>query len=81
MDEKKTNIVVNGTDDKVETEQIAYATVVTFAYPDYPQNPQVIYSVTYKGGPSQNPEGTLPLGGSVYVKNGMRFKVSPTGQS
>ena len=81
MADKKTTIVVDGTADHVDTDTVTYAQVVTFAYPDYPQNPQIIYSVIYKGGPSQNPEGTLPPGGSVYVKDGMRFSVSPTGQS
>jgi hypothetical protein len=81
MAEKKKTIVVDGTAHEVETEKVSYAEVVTFAYPEYPKNPQVTYSVTYKGGPHENPEGTLPVGGLVYVKDGMRFHVSPTGQS
>jgi hypothetical protein len=81
MDHKKTTIVVDGTPHEVETAQVTYAEVVTFAYPDYSKHPEVTYSVTYKGGPPENPEGILPPGGSVFVKNGMRFHVSPTGQS
>jgi hypothetical protein len=48
---------------------------------DYPQHPEITYSVRYKRGQGDKPEGTLSPGGSVKVKEGMTFSVSPTGQS
>lgn len=39
------------------------------------------YSVTYDRGPEDRPEDTLPFGGHVKVKKGMRFDVFPTGRS
>lgn len=62
-------------------EHISYAEVVTLEVPDYPQHPEITYSVKYKNGPAQNPEGVLAPGGSVKVKDGMKFSVHSTGQS
>ena len=80
-DKKTVTIVVDGTPHEVEKGKVSYAKVVTFAYPDYPQHPEVTYSVTYKKGPNSNHEGVLAPGGSVEVKDEMEFRVSRTGQS
>lgn len=80
--EKKTvTIIVDGTPHEVEKEKVSYADIVTLAYPDYPQHPEITYSVTYKRGPSANHEGILVPGGTVMVKKDMEFNVSRTGQS
>lgn len=80
-DKKKVTIVVDGTPHDVEKEKLSYADVVTLAYPDYPQHPEITYSVTYKKGPNSNHEGILAPGGTVMIKDGMVFNVSRTGQS
>ncbi len=54
---------------------------MTLAYPDYPHHPEITYSVTYTKGPIEKPEGILPPGGEVKVKEGMVFRVNRTGQS
>ncbi len=73
------NIYVNGTPHAWEEKEISYAQVVLFAFPDGDQT--LIYSITYKNGHGDKPEGTLSPGGSVKVKDEMSFRVSPTGQS
>jgi Multiubiquitin len=78
---KTVTIVIDGTPHEVAKDTMTYAEIVTLAYPDYPSNPQITYSVTYKRGHGNKPEGTLSLGGSVNVKDGMIFNVSRTGQS
>lgn len=77
----KITIVVDATQFEVTKEVLTYAEVVTLVNPDYPQHPEVTYSVTYMRGPHENHEGTLSPGGSVRIKNGMVFRVSRTGQS
>ena len=79
--EREVTIIVNGTPHKWPEREITYAQVVTIDVPDYPQHPEITYSVKYKNGPTHKPEGTLSPGGSVKVKDGMVFSVSPTGQS
>jgi hypothetical protein len=74
-------IVVDGSPHEVNKGTATYADVVTLAYADYPQHPEITYSVTYKKGPTPNPEGILSSGGHVVVKDGMVFNVSRTGQS
>src|ERR1039458_5321937 len=80
-EKKEITIIVNGTPHEWPTEDITYAQVVTLDVPDYAQHPEITYSVKYKNGPGNKPEGTLSPGGSVKVKDGMIFSVSPTSQS
>ena len=80
-DHKTVTIIVEGTPHRWPEEYISYIQVVTLEVPDYPQNPQITYSVRYKDGPRNKPEGTLSPGGSVKVREGMNFSVSETGQS
>jgi len=74
-------IIVEGTPHVWLKDEITYVQVVTLEVPDYAQHPEITYSVKYKDGPAHKPEGTLPPGGKVKVKNGMIFSVSETGQS
>jgi Multiubiquitin len=75
---KTVTIIVDGTPHEAPKGKITYAQVVTLAYPDYPQHPEITYSVTYTQG---HHEGILPPGGNVEVKDGMEFRVNRTGQS
>lgn len=78
---KTVTIVVEGTEHEWPKGDISYVEVVTLEVPDYAQHPEITYSVRYKKGPGNKPEGTLAPGASVKVKEGMRFSVSETGQS
>ena len=78
---KMVTIVVEGTPHEWPKGKITYTEVVTLEVPDYPQHPEITYSVTYKKGNGNKPEGILSPGASVRVKEGMIFNVSETGQS
>ena len=78
---KTVTIVVNGTQHEWPKGDITYAEVVTLEVPDYAQHPEITYSVKYKNGHGDKPEGVLSPGGSVKVKKDMIFSVSETGQS
>lgn len=80
-DKKTVEIVVEGTKHVWPKDDISYAEVVTLEVPDYAQHTEITYSVTYKRGQGNKPEGTLVPGASVKVKEGMVFNVSETGQS
>jgi hypothetical protein len=79
--EKDITIVVEGTPHEWPKGEITYAEVVTLEFPDFAQHPEYTYSVKYTRGEGHKPEGVLLPGGSVKVKDGMVFSVSPTGQS
>ena len=78
---KMITIIVNGIPHAWPKEDITYVELVSLDVPDYLQHPEITYSVTYRNGHGQKPEGTLSSGGSVKVKDGMIFNVSRTGQS
>lgn len=80
-DKKRVTIIVEGTPHEWPRLEIKYEEVVTLEVPDYAQHPEITYSVKYKRGHGDKPEGILSPGGSVKVKEGMVFSVSPTGQS
>lgn len=82
MNNNTDTIIVEGTPHEwPKNEEITYAEVVTFEVPDYPQHQEITYSVKYKRGHGEKPEGTLVPGAKVKVKEGMIFNVSETGQS
>jgi len=81
MQKKEITIYVNSSPHQVEKGEISYDEVVTLAFPDFPQHPERTYSVTYKKGHGNKPEGILTPGSTIKVKNGMEFKVKHTGQS
>jgi hypothetical protein len=78
---KSATIYVNAVAHEWPKREITYAEVVTLGFPDYPQHPEITYSVKYKRGGGHKPEGTLAPGESVNVKEEMTFRVTQTGQS
>lgn len=74
-------IIVNAREYKVPGPKISYAQVVALAFTPVPTGPDVLFTVTYRKGPTQNPKGTLPEGESVTIKNGMIFNVTQTNRS
>lgn len=80
--DKSVTIIIDGTAHEVpKKDHISYAEIVTLADPQYPQHPDVNYTVTYERGHGNSPDGILAPGGSVKVKEGMVFHVDRTGQS
>lgn len=77
---KTVTITVEGTAHEWPKGEITYAEVVTLEVPDYPQHPEISYTVKYYRAHG-NKEGALAPGASIKVKEGMVFNVSETGQS
>ena len=82
VEEHKTQtIFVEGTPHEWPKEEITYAEVVTLEVPEYAEHPEITYAVKYNNGPRNKPEGILSRGGTVKIREGMIFNVSPTGKS
>ncbi len=73
-------VFVNQDEHKWKKEEISYDEVVALYLSDGATTSNE-YLIKYSHGPSQNPSGTLAPGNSVRVKDGMRFRVSGTGES
>ena len=78
--EKVFKIIVNQDEHDVDQKEISYARVVDL-YLGSGGASSNEYLVKYSHGPSENPSGTLAPGQQVKVKDGMRFRVSGTGES
>lgn len=74
-------IIVEGTPHLWLKPIITYAEVVKLFDPEFPQHPDITYSVKFKNGPRHKPEGILSPGASSKVKDHMVFNVCATGQS
>jgi len=78
---KTVTIIVEGSPHEWLKKEITYAEVVTLEVSNYASHPEITYSVIYKRGHGNKPQGVLVPGASVKVKEGMIFNVSETGQS
>jgi hypothetical protein len=78
---KDVTIVVNGTQKTVQKDDITYDEVVKLAFETPPYGENTLFSVTYRRGHGNKPEGILAEGESVKVKEGMIFDVTATDKS
>jgi hypothetical protein len=74
-------IIVNGEKKTVKTTKLSFDQVVDLAFNPRPEGPNIVFTITYRRGPKENPEGTLVQGGIVKIKEGMIFNVTATDKS
>ena len=80
--EHTTTIVVNAQEKTVTTKEITFEQVVDFAYDgNPPRGENWVFTVTYRRGADESPQGSLVKGASVKVKKGMVFNVTATDKS
>lgn len=77
---KTLTIWVNQDEHPVTKEKISYEAVIALYLQDG-GSPSNEYLIKYSRGHSDNISGTLAPGNEVMVKDGMRFRVSGTGES
>lgn len=79
--DKSFTIIVNGRSKHFVGEEITFAQIIALAFDNPPSGSGVIFTITYKRGPNNKPEGSVVEGRSVKVKEGMVFNVSYTDKS
>lgn len=79
-DGKMVTIVVNAEEKQVAKGDLTFAQVVELA-DGLPTGPNILYSITYRKGEGNKPEGTLVEGGTAKVKEGTIFNVTATDKS
>ncbi|PWV47054.1 multiubiquitin domain-containing protein [Chitinophaga sp. S165] len=72
---------VNGKEKVWKKSKISYSEAIILAYGEQLPNECRVYTVTYKKGPEQNPEGSMIEGDVVFVKSKMIINVSATDKS
>jgi hypothetical protein len=78
---KKFNIIVNGRPKEVSQSRLSFFEIIQLAFPGAVINETTAYTVTFKRGPTSNPEGSLVEGGNLNLKNGMVLNVTATDKS
>jgi hypothetical protein len=76
---KDFTIIVNGRGTVVAAKELSFVEIVALA--NLPAGPNFIYTVTYRRGHGNKPEGTLVEGDKVQIKEGMIFNVTATDKS
>ncbi|WP_447985443.1 multiubiquitin domain-containing protein [Nitrospira sp. Nam74] len=79
--EKEFNIIVNGRPKVMTGKELSYAQIVGLAFDNPPTGENVAFTITYRKGEGNKPEGTLVEGETVKIKEGMIFNVTTTNKS
>ncbi|MCE8522428.1 MAG: multiubiquitin domain-containing protein [Silicimonas sp.] len=79
--EKEYTIVVNGREKTVTATELGEDDLVALAYENPPTGELICFTITYRRGQGNKPEGTLDEGDTVKLKEGMIFNVTATDKS
>lgn len=79
--DKEFTIIVNGRQKTVTKKELTFTEIVALAFDPPPSGPNILFTVTYRRGEGNKPEGSLSEGESVKVKEGMIFNVTATDKS
>jgi hypothetical protein len=77
----KYTIIVNGQEVKDAERTLTFVDILDLAFPTPRPVPDTDYSVTFKNAASSPRSGQLNPDGSVEVRNGTMFDVTPTNKS
>jgi hypothetical protein len=78
--DKSFTIIVNAQEKVVTVQELSFEAIVQLAFPP-PTSPNMTFTVTYRRGEGNKPQGTLVEGEAVKVKDGMIFNVTATDKS
>ena len=78
---KEYTIVVNGREKTVTATELGEDDLVALAYENPPTGALICFTITYRRGQGNKPEGTLDDGDTVKLKEGMIFNVTATDKS
>lgn len=78
---KELIIIVNGREKVVEAKELCHDELLALAFDPVPTGEFICFSISYRRGQGNKPEGTLDEGECVGVKDGMIFNVSFTDKS
>lgn len=74
-------VIVNAKPKLVTPRRLTFAQVVELAFQQLPSGPNVLFTITYRNGPTKNPSGSLLEGQAVKIQDQMIFNVTSTDKS
>jgi len=75
------SIVINARPKTIETNELCFVDLIALAFETPPQGDQICFTVTYRKGPADNPEGSLIEDQCLLIIEGMIFNVTSTDKS
>jgi len=78
---KTVSIIVNGRGRQVEKGELSFEDIIALAFDPVPTGPNIEFTVTYRRGPKERPQGTRTAGHTVKIKEGMIFNATATDKS
>lgn len=78
---KEITIIVNGRNKSWSEKTISFQQVAILAFGKYDDNGVTAYTVTYKKGEGNKPEGSMVKDETIHVKDKMIFNVTATNKS
>jgi len=79
--DKEITIIVNGREKIVTKKELLFGELVALAFDNPPSGENIVFTITFRRGHSNKPEGILTEGETVKVKDGMIFNVTATDKS
>lgn len=79
--DKTFTIIVNGREKTVTERELTADDLVKLAFENPPTGEFICFTITYRRGQGNKPEGTLEEGETVKLKKGMIFNVTATDKS
>lgn len=81
-EDKNTTIIVNTREKIVTQKELTFAEIIALAYENPPTGANVLFTVAYRRGEGNKPEGTMvETDPPLKIKDGMIFNVSATDKS
>ncbi|AEA26492.1 hypothetical protein Psed_4332 [Pseudonocardia dioxanivorans CB1190] len=78
---REMTIVINARERTVTDKELTFEQLVAMAYPSAPTGENVMFTISFRRGHGNKPEGSLLTGETVKIKDGMVFVVSATDKS
>jgi len=79
--EKEISIIINGREKTVTARELTENELVNLAFDDPPTGEFICFTITYRRGQGNKPEGTLEEGENLKLKEGMIINVTATDKS
>jgi hypothetical protein len=78
---REITIVINARERTITDKELTFEQLVALAFPTAPTGENVLFTISFRRGHGNKPEGSLLAGETVKTKDGMVFVVSATDKS
>lgn len=78
---KDSSVIVNGRERVVSAKELSFGEALALAFSPVPEGPNWVFTVTFRRGEGNKPEGSMTYDSTVKVKKGMVFNVTATDKS